>query len=214
MTFLELCKRVRQESGVSGTGPVSVASQTGILAKIVEWVRQADVDIQRYNLFWSFLWRITDVELTLGTKEYSMAALGLSDMRQLKGISIGNNKLVEMPWQLYVDYGFRLSSDSGTPTHYTFRPDGVMCVHPAPNAPVQVTIEYYRTPKAMSANADVSLIPEAYHDAIIHKALMYFASHEEDAALLQVSNVRYENVLAEMGANYLPKITLDRGRLF
>ena len=56
MNFLELCQRVRQDAGVSGEGPTAVTGQSGILSRIVSWVKQANNEIQLKNKDWRFLW--------------------------------------------------------------------------------------------------------------------------------------------------------------
>jgi hypothetical protein len=58
MTYLEICKLVRQECGVQGEGtPAAVTSQRGMLKRIVEWVRDADTIIQDKHTDWDFLWK-------------------------------------------------------------------------------------------------------------------------------------------------------------
>ena len=55
MTFLELCQRMRQECGISGTGPSTVVSQTGNLKRIVDWVNTAWIDIQTTHQDWDWM---------------------------------------------------------------------------------------------------------------------------------------------------------------
>ena len=43
MNFLELAKRTSKECGISGEGPSSVAGQSGMNAKVVNWVRKREV---------------------------------------------------------------------------------------------------------------------------------------------------------------------------
>lgn len=214
MTFIELCQRAKQESGISGSGPVSVLNQNGILAKVVEWVRQADLDIQRLHNDWSFLWAMTDTALTTDVRQYAMAALGLNNVNRIKQLNIGNQKLNEIPWDEFRLRNYLSANDRQQPTIYTFRPDGLMCVFPAPNSNYPLSVEHYNLPQPLLADEDVSLIPERFHDIILHKALMYYASHEEDGTLLQVSSMRYENVLNELSSACLPRMEFSRGAFF
>jgi len=214
MTFIELCQRVRQESGISGSGPVTVVNQTGILAKVVEWVRQADLDIQRLQNDWSFLWAMTDTTLTTDVRQYAMADLGLNNVSRIKQLNIGNQKLTEIPWELFRQRGYLGMNDRQQPTIYTFRPDGILCVFAVPNSNYPLSVEHYNLPQPLLLYDDVSLIPERFHDIIMHKALMYYASHEEDGNLLQVSSMRYENVLNELASACLPRMEFSRGGLY
>ena len=53
-TYLEICKRVRQEAGIAGTGPASVLNQTGEYKRVVDWVASAWEDLQNKRSDW--LW--------------------------------------------------------------------------------------------------------------------------------------------------------------
>jgi len=210
MTFLELCQRVRQESGISGSGPTTVVNQQAILAKVVEWVRQADLDIQRLHPDWTFLWRFTTASLQSDVRQYTNLDLGLDTFSRVKRISIDGYDLTELDWELFRRRGYVSASDRQRPTTYSFRTDGVLMVYPTPDAAYSLEIDYSLPAKPMLDDIDVSVIPEPYHDIILHKALMYYASHEEDKMLLQVATQRYESTLSELGADCLPKISFLR----
>ncbi len=74
MNFLEIAKRVRQECGLSGDGPVNVAGQTGIYAKVVAWVQSAHEAIQRQSDAWNFDWAEHSQALTDGVESYAPAS--------------------------------------------------------------------------------------------------------------------------------------------
>lgn len=214
MTFLELCNRVRQESGISGTGPITVVNQQAILQKVVEWVRQADIDIQSLHTDWNFLWRMADATITADTRIYDRAALGLFDMAEVKEFSINNNPLTFMSWELFKQHGYHVMPDKLKPENYTYRPDGLIMVFPVPDANYTAVIEYSKQVVPMELNDDVSPIPERFHKAIWQKALTYYASHEEDNMLFQVHTQRFDNTMDELAASELPEMTVNRSRLF
>lgn len=211
MTFIELCQRVRQESGISGDGPVSVLNQKSILQKVVEWVRQSDIDIQRLQLDWLFMWRMKEITLVEDINEYDANSLTLLNMRELLTLDIAGEEVYFYTWDDFKREKYHQSTDKGKPTAYTIKPDGLIMLYPTPAIEYTATAEYSLKPQPMVNDVDVSLIPENYHDIILHKALMYYASHEEDQSLYQVSESRYEMVLSEMAANCLPRITLAGG---
>ena len=73
MNFLELCQRVRQESGgVSGTGPTTVTGQSGQLKKLVTWTNAAWRELQLMHDDW--LWKRKDFTLTLSASDNDYAA--------------------------------------------------------------------------------------------------------------------------------------------
>ncbi|RLC09555.1 MAG: hypothetical protein DRI24_21580, partial [Deltaproteobacteria bacterium] len=55
MNFLQLCKRLRQEAGLTGSGPSTVVDQTGISKQIVDWVNTAYVDVLSQHANWHFM---------------------------------------------------------------------------------------------------------------------------------------------------------------
>ncbi|WP_333609713.1 phage adaptor protein [Arsukibacterium sp.] len=204
MTFLELCNRVRQESGISGSGPLTVINQQAILAKVVEWVRQADLDIQRLQPTWTFLWRIGSAVMQTDERQYSLLDLGLADTNRIKNMTIGDQPLIEMGWDWFKRMGYARNTDRHQPTAYTYRPDGILMFFPIPDQDYVIEVERSILPTQLQFDDDVSLIPERFHDVIMRKALMYYASHEEDNMLLQVATMRYNDSLAELSAACLP----------
>lgn len=211
MTFLELCQRVRQESGISGAGPVSVLNQKSILEKVVQWVKQADLDIQRLQSDWLFMWRMSNVQITQNVREYDALTLGLGNMGVLQSLDIDGDIVRYCQWQHFKEAGYLQATQQGGPTVYTVKPDGLLVMYPTPDKNYTATAEYSIAPQPLVNDDDVSPVPAQYHDIILHKALMYYASHEEDNSLYQVSAARYEAVLSELASEYLPRISFTGG---
>ena len=208
MTFLELCQRVRQESGISGDGPVSVLNQKSILEKVVQWVKQADLDIQRLQNDWLFMWRMGSVPLTQDIREYDAVSLMLTGMRALQSLDINGETIQPYTWEQFKCKGYAQDDKKGKPTAYTVKPNGLIVFYPTPDQDYTATAEYSLAAQALINDTDNSLIPVEYHDIILHKALMYYASHEEDNSLFQVNSSRYESALSELASEYLPRINL------
>ena len=214
MTFLELCQRVRQESGVSGSGPASVANQQAIIAKIIEWVRQADIDIQRLHDNWNFMWRSKSVDLIAGQAAYTPGELNLFDMDSVRSMDYNGDPLVAISWEAFKAQRMQVMTQQQQPTVYTIRPDGALMFYAVPDKVYSLTVEYTLKVSPMQNDNDLSPIPERFHDVILHKALMYYASHEEDNSLYGVANMRFENALSELVADQLPPITFYRSGLY
>ena len=209
MTFLELCNRVVQESGISGAGLISVevtAATPPILRKVVEWVRQADIDIQTLQDDWGFRWAIGTLPLLQGQGVYTAMDLGLMDLHKFRGPLIRSNggRVHYMPWRQFSMAGYQRETALGDPQLITVRPDGLIMVYPTPAHNVDLDAEYTRKAVRMLDSEDQPLIPEQWHDVILHKALMYYANHEEDNDLFEKSRFWYEQRLTEMGADQLP----------
>lgn len=212
MTFLELCQRVRQESGISGSGPESVLNQKAILQKVVEWVRQADLDIQKLHSDWLFLWRMGNASIVQGITEYTGASLNLTGtMKELLVLEIDGYPLRKYTWKQFKAAQYQMGTDNGTPNCYTVRPDNVIVLSPKPSKDITATAEYSIATQSMIDDGDISIIPEEHHEAILQKALMYYASHEEDQSLYQVAYSRYEEALSLLADSQLPAMELGRG---
>lgn len=214
MTFLELCQRVRQESGISGSGPDTVNNQKAILQKVVEWVRQADLDIQRMHQDWAFMWRSQAVQLITGQQAYTNIELNLLDMDTVLSIDYQGDELCALTWEQFKSQRMQVMEQQQRPTVYTIRPDSQILFYAVPDKDYSLTVEYMKKVQPMQNDDDISPIPERYHDAILHKALMYYASHEEDNSLYGVANMRFDSVLSELAASQLPQISLCRNGLY
>lgn len=211
MTFLELCQRVRQESGISGSGPESVLNQKAILEKVVQWVKQADLDVQQAHEDWLFMWRMSSVTLVSGVNEYLPTALSLSGLRTIEEIEINGYPLRHYTWKQFKASRKQLDNGKCEPTAYTVKPDGAILFSPKPDKNYQAIIEYSMKPIAMQNDDDEPIVPEDYHPIILQKALMYYASHEEDNSLYQVAAQRYDEYLSLMAHELLPQLSIGRG---
>lgn len=208
MTYLELCVRVREESGVSGTGPASTINQTGVLAKIVGWVRDANNDIEKLKSEWRFLWRRALTVLVIGKQGYSPLELNVPELKSTQRIRVGEKILREIDWNEFL-YRYELERGKGLPQVFAIAPDNSFWFYPAPDAAYSVTIDYFRKPIILVNDADVPQIPEEHHDCIVQKALMYYANFEEDQALYQLAAMRYEEKLSQLCSDQLPRMGFE-----
>lgn len=214
MTFLELCKRVRSEAGISGD-IATVTNQQGIMAKLVEWVRQADLDIQRMHPNWQFMWRMATPLLQIGVRNYLPADLEIQQVRDSLSFQLGKQYLQHVSWDVWMrDHNLQLSDVPAQPTIYTQRPDGMFLFDRIPEHAYPLSVTYYTKPARMTENGSVSVVPEEYHEAIVRRALFLYACQEEDQYLMQTSQNEFDRLTSEMASEYLPEITMNFGRLF
>lgn len=213
MNYLALCQRVREETGVSGTGPASVTNQTGILAKIISWTRQACTDIERlHQQHWNFLWARSTSTLVAGRATCLPGDLGMLDFNHLKSLRIEGRSIYVTPWDEWEEevenLAYYEAGATGTPKYLTVDPSNNVHLYPAPDKANTATATYYKAPTILSAGTDTPKLPVAYHEAIVWKACMYFAAHEEDAYLYQTAQIKYGEILNEAEANLLPRVTI------
>lgn len=199
MTFLELCRRVREESAVTTAVPDTVMNQRDMLAKIVNWVRAADFEIQTKFSDWSFLWSELSSTLTAGN-----AALTISGCSTLNVLEVSSYPLGQMDYHAL--RRLSMNAPQGLPNRYAIAPDGDIVLYPKPDSAYPFYAAYYRAPSKLMLDADVSAIPDDLHMIIVHRALMLLAVSEEDQALYGRSEYQYELLLQQLSNRCRPAV--------
>lgn len=206
MNFLGICKRVRQEVGVSGDGPVSVSGQTGMYKKIGDWVLAAHEEIQLRHNNWRFDWATVSTTLTGGTEFYQPTDVWSLPVRNWDWDSMycypTADGVQNRTWQTRLDYNayrqVRIPSVQGRPIYVTWKPNKELGFYPIPLAGLTFVGDYYMVPEVMANNTDIPRMPDEYHMAIVWRAVMFFCSSEENPALYQVASLNYNNLIMKM----------------
>lgn len=221
-TFLALAQRLRQEAGISGTGPATVVSQTGEMGRVADWISTAYEEIQDKNATWEFLRNDFSFQTIASTSAYLPSAVNLTEHASWKTNSFrayltstgasDENYLCFVPWEEFRDaYQFgSLRSTPGKPTTFSIRPDKSVELWPVPNAVYTIVGEYYKRPQVMTANADEPLFPRQYHLAIMWKALMYYGTYENAPEAFTSGERNYARLMLKLEANQLPSVKLAR----
>lgn len=205
MTYLELCQLLRQEAGISGSGPASVAGQSGINKKIVDWVSRAYEEVQNEETRWRFLWREGSFQTQVGKRDYNpIIDLGLEDFNNWEKHSFfvrrsdSNQKcdLNFLDWEVFRSYSFG-AQFSGF-TDYTFLPNKTLRLGFEPTAVETIEFEWWRTPDAFIMNSSVPVFPAHHHKVILYKALMYYAADEEAPNIFTDANANYQKRLTTL----------------
>ena len=206
MDFLTLWKRAWLQMGLSGSPPPSVEDVHSMHARVVDWVREADVHIQQLHYNWSFLWKEAETHMQVGQHVYTPKELGIKDFNHLirlsvsKDMSEGWERLRLMPFDPLHHPG------EGIPGRFVIYPNGQWGFDKAPDKVYQLAFEYYRTPKELSGNFDEPLIPEEWQHGIIHSAKMLYAMYDEAPSDLQSANMEYQSTLTRMESRLLPPV--------
>ena len=72
-TYLELCQRLIEEAGISGT-MASVQNQEREFKRVVEWVARATTEVEGRWFDWNFLHVFATVNLIIGVRDYPAPA--------------------------------------------------------------------------------------------------------------------------------------------
>ena len=205
-TFLELCKKVRSECGLSGTGPAAVTGQSGMDAKIVSWVQDADVEIQSLWLDWDFLHAEFSADTVVGTAAVAAPSdIGIWDDESfyLDYTSASYKKLTKMDYKTWRSTFRNGTKTNQKPDFFVVKPDQSLILESPPDAIYSLTAEYWMRPQKMTANGDYSVIPEEYERVIVARAKMMYAEHDSASDIMLSSQVEYDYLLDRLEAKYL-----------
>lgn len=192
MDYLALCQRLRERAGMSGSGPASVVGQTGEMARVVDWVRQAWLDLQSVRSDWGPLWR--PVELAVDTGQAVLEPPG--DWRApVPGRFRFNGRPL-----VWVERSALTAAPAGPgmPVAISGRPDQRIEIAPAPAAPGVLSGEYYAIPQRLENSEDKPWLAEHLQDAIVYQALMFYAVYEDAPELYQDAQFKVQQYLQRM----------------
>ncbi len=206
-TYLELVRDLQREVGASGSQVGSVTGQQGEAQRLVKWIQQADFWIQNRWLNWKFLWN--QVELTTVIGSVGLAAptdLNFWDYKTFKINDTGDLDDDEplsaiehdqIKWQVR-DF------DQGKPSFTIIMPDNSLEFEPVPDENYIIKADYFRTPIMLTANDQVSRIPENYHQAILGRAMILYANYENSPEIKTQGQEIFDTFLARLENSQLP----------
>jgi len=220
-TFLELCQDVARESGtISGTQPTTVASQTGRLAKIVDWTIDAWRRIQNDRNAWKWMRTEFSGSITSGTARYTAASFSLS--RHARWLTDANNltiyktatgvsdesALTVISWDTWRQTYGRGSQTNNRPVSYAVSPSGELCFGPIPDDSYTINGEYYKSPQILADNTDEPECPARFHQIIVQRALVSLAEHDEALVTAAAAQKNYNEIMLDLESDQLPTIAL------
>lgn len=221
MNFLQLAQTLRQECGVSGSGPSSTVSQTGEAKRLVDWINAAWLEIQGLHDTWNFMRGTFSFQTVAGTGDYTPTAAGLSDhrywfkdtLRTYKtAIGIADEQwLVEWDYQVFRNtYRFGLqTTQQGRPVVFAEKPmDKALMLGNVPDDIYTVVGEYQKKPTQLSSDADTPEMPEHLHQVIVYKAMEYYALFESAPEVLSRSRTGYAALKGQLEREQLPPVYL------
>lgn len=191
MNFLQLCRRLHQETGMSEIYDFTSTNPYGEEARLRSWINDAWLRLQTMHFNWSWLWYEDDF---VASGDYTPDTVG-----RFITVSVGG---VELEYKPYEDF-----KATGPLRYYTIKPNGRITFNE--NIDTQtVSFTAYRKPALLSANTDVPLLPEQHRMVIVWMALQDYAMYDEAPELAQKASWHYAQMLAELTRDYLPEMEL------
>jgi hypothetical protein len=205
-TFLELLRQLHKEVGAVGSAPTAVTGLAGEASRLANWVIQADNYVQLKWVNWKFLRgefsQATTASIAVLAKP---ATLKYWDFKTFKIIEPGEtdkNPLAAVEYDKIKSDILDTSED--IPWRAIVMPDNSLKFEPVPDAAYTIEADYYNKPTLLAANADVSLIPEEFHQIIIGRAMILYANYESAPEIKDQGEEIYVEQLALLENDQLP----------
>ncbi len=221
-TFLDICRDARREAGLSGSGPVSVTTATGIEKNIVGYVVRAFIDVQTYRTDWPWMRKDFEFITSPGKQRYPLAELNLTDVENwdFSGASIyktADGKAGESPlgsatfdtWWNFHRIGLQTPAQ---PEAIFFDPaTNDLMLFPVPDAEYTIPLRYYRAAQVLVANGDIPRMPtnEAWNDIIMWRALWYYGYYDGAPDVLEEAERKWDEMIHALDNKYGQSITIS-----
>lgn len=200
MNFLQLTQKLRQECGVSGTGPVTVVDQNKEYARLVGYINDAWVEIQGLSDTWSFMREQFSFETVANVGDYTPdgapgVGAGLANFRmwhtdtfRCYETSFGipdEQFLPEWEYKKFRDTYRYAEQTTGRPAVFAVKPKGSdVMLGNIPDRSYTIVGEYQRVPTFLVADTDTPDIPVHLHMVIVYKAMEFYGLFEAASEVL------------------------------
>lgn len=217
MTFLELVQALHSEVGAAGPGPSTVVNQVKENARLVNWIKRADLRVQNKWINWKFLRAefTTNNATSAGVATLSAPAiLKTWDLDTFKILYPGDTEYSDIDVVEYEETkGEVLTTSQGAPSRVIIMPDNSLKFDPVPDGVYTVQADFYMKPVALVNNTDISAIPEEYHlSAVLGRAMIYYGNFENAPEIKLQGQELFSEGLAEMENHQLPNKNYSRLR--
>jgi hypothetical protein len=217
VTFLELVQALHAEVGAAGIAPPAVTGQLGEAARLVNWIKRADLKIQRRWINWKFLRSTFSAgnTTTQGVATLSAPAdLNTWDLNTFMITFPGETDKNPLPAVEYENVkGAVIDDNEGPPDRVIIMPDNSLLFEPEPDGVYTIDADYYKKPVELTNNSDVSAIPAEFHEsAILGRAIMFYANFEGAPEMSTQGNELYMEGMQELENHQLPNQNYSRLR--
>jgi hypothetical protein len=179
-TYLTLCQDLFREVGAAGTAPTTTVNPTGEWARLVNYVHDAELEIQNIWVDWKWLRKTltfytgtqnqTGIFTTLnGSVSAFPSDLAEWDWNSFQLLPPGNTffqPLTTAEWQEVRAEVFD-TTDFQQPWRVIVMPDNTLRFDLIPDQSYQCQCEYRTVPYDLKADADVSNIPPRFGNRLI-----------------------------------------------
>ena len=226
MNFLQLCQRVRSESGgVAGTTttPTTVTGQLGQLQRIVNWTNDAWRDLWLKHDDWLFRRGSFTLPLAASDNDYAASDCtpALTDCAEwddetfriylTSATYTDETFLSRMDYRVWRDVWAVGNQTPSRPNQVSVKPDKHLGFGPVSDAIYTVTGEYFRAFTDMDADTDTPTgLPTDFHMLIVYRALEKYAAFEAAPEVYAAHKANHVIMERKLERQQLPEWTTGR----
>jgi len=214
LNYLELCQATHRTTQIDGDNLVSVKNQTGMNQRVVEWVNRAYEDIQRHRTDWKFRQELGSISVIAGQCELSSLRDQKEYLDQTTVTAEYGTPTTRVERLQFVDYDVfydRFQSQlrtTGKPRYITVANNWDLYIDPVPTEALTLKFWYTKTVDTLTENTDIPIIRAAHHDAIMWKAVVYYAEEEEASGIYQTATLNAKTALNRMELDLRPETVI------
>ena len=202
-TYIELVQDLHREVGAAGNAPATVVGQTGENQRLVRWIREADYYIQTLWHNWKFL---TDMTFSMATvaDTQDMAKPVTLNMWDEETFRIDGDLIPVVEYRDVKGEDFDLVSRQ-QPARIIILPDNNLRFDPIPDQAYTITADHFVKPTKLAVDADISVIPEEFHESVIvGRAMVLYGNFENAAEIKDQGLELYSEFLGRLESLQLP----------
>lgn len=219
--YLTLVQELVTELGIGGanqgaTVPESVTGQKGQLWNAVNWIKQANNNI---NLMWAD-WRYLSVEyaetLTVSSADVPVhSGTEVAKKWDRSSFWLDRDQTSAGPLSYLSWEDFRRdvlpgpSSTDTKPSVITQKRDGTLLLNAPCNSAYALTAEFYKRPALLAKDGDIPEMPEEFHRLIVCEAAIKYGNKEAAAEVISGMEAEYDFLLSKLMTDQLAGAEFD-----
>lgn len=218
MNYLELTQELIDEIGTDDSAILTDVTDppTAHIRDCVRWINKSWVSIQLQTA-WRFMTEQGAFNTTPDQEGYDLRALitdpgfrrlmpYTSPHKQRWIIHDGDTPVFVFD---YLDWAGRkeyLDLQAGQPQYAVIDPSDNMLLIPTPTQAKSIAFNYLRQPQRLAENADIPILPEEFHEIIVHNAGRKYAGYDEASTQYQRFEIEYADLFMQMSQEQTPNV--------
>ena len=221
MNYLQLVQYAMKRAGVREDVPATLVGATGIVDDFKDFVADTYRRIQTtaHGTSWFFRQSLNQTFPLLAELDTYSTPAGIQEINWRTASVYETAKVDEVPLE-YIDYyAWRMDYDLRTventrPVWITADPDDQIIFFPVPDKAYTFRFDGVIDVDELSADADIPILPDFAHWAIVWGAVMRYAKHHEDGAKYTDAESEYRPIYDTLVGRQTPETRVIVGHMY